>query len=137
MTREIAENYQTNESRVMKEPISENTIIFHKEEFVSIIEKLRDSFDLVEMVDELFYNSRENVECDFCNGAGLQISHEGIVVLLLKKLMKDEADWIDYFIYDLDYGRKYAPGIVKDKKGNNVDLSSAEKLYDYICGMQH
>ena len=107
-----------------------------KEEFVSIIEKLRDSFDLVEKVDELFRNSRDNVECDFGNGAGLQISHEGIVVLLLKKLMKDKDDWIDYFIYDLDYGRKYEPGFVKDEKGKNVDLSSAEKLYDYICGMQ-
>lgn len=29
------------------------------------------------------------MECDFCNGAGLQISHEGIVVNLLEKLMRD------------------------------------------------
>jgi hypothetical protein len=34
---------------------------------------------------------RENLECDFCNGAGLQISHEGIVVKLLERLMRDNA----------------------------------------------
>lgn len=42
-----------------------------KEEFVIIVDKLRDSSDLVDKVNELFCNSRENVECDFCNGASL------------------------------------------------------------------
>ena len=42
-------------------------------------------------MEELFRNSRENLECDFCNGAGLQISHEGIVVKLMERLMRDNA----------------------------------------------
>lgn len=49
--------------------------------------QLRDSSDLVNKVDELFQASRDNVECDFCNGAALQISHESTVVLLLRKLL--------------------------------------------------
>ena len=76
--------------------------------------------------------SRENLECDFCNGAGLQISHEGIVVKLMERLMRDNAGNISYFIYELDYGKKYKDGYVQDGKGNNIDISTAEKLYDYL-----
>ena len=90
--------------------------------------------EFVSKVDELFRNSRENVECDFCNGASLQISHESTVVFLLRKLLKDAVENIDYYIYELDYGRKYEPGMITDENGHDIDLSSAEKLYDYLTG---
>jgi hypothetical protein len=116
--------------------IHENTkgfdVELSKKEFVEIINRLRDSSDLVDQVDELFSNSRENVECDFCNGASLQISHESTVVLLLQKLLRDTGDDIGYFIYELDYGRKYEPGMITDVDGHDIDFSSAEKLYDYL-----
>lgn len=60
-----------------------------KQEFVEILDRLRKATELVDKVEELFRGSRENLECDFCNGAGLQISHEGFVVKLLEKLMRD------------------------------------------------
>lgn len=60
-----------------------------KQEFVEILDRLRKATELVDKVEELFRGSRENLECDFCNGAGLQISHQGIVVKLLEKLMRD------------------------------------------------
>lgn len=56
-----------------------------KEEFVDIINRLRESSELVDKVNELFRNSRDNIEGDFYNGAGLQISHEGIVVKFFEK----------------------------------------------------
>ena len=103
-----------------------------KEEFVDILNRLRDSSDLVGKVNELFRSSRDNVECDFCNAAGLQISHESSVVFLLRKLLNDAFENIDYFIYELDYGRKYEPGMITDEAGNDIDFSTAEKLYDYL-----
>lgn len=102
------------------------------EEFVSIIDRLREASDLVDRVDELFRNSRDNMENDFCNAAGLQISHENVVVTLLKKLMYDRDEWIEYFIYELDYGRSYEPGMITEADGTEIDLSSAEKLYNYL-----
>lgn len=102
-----------------------------KQEFVDILNRLREATELVDKVEELFRDSRENLECDFCNGAGLQISHEGIVVKLLEKLMQDSAGNISYFIYELDYGKEYREDCVSDKNGNN-DISTPEKLYDYL-----
>jgi hypothetical protein len=56
------------------------------------------------------------------------------VVFLLRKLLKDAVENIDYFIYELDYGRKYEPGMITDKNGADIDFSTAEKLYDYLTG---
>ncbi len=102
-----------------------------KQEFVDILNRLREAAELVDKVEELFRDSRDNLECDFCNGAGLQISHEGIVVKLLEKLMQDHVGNISYFIYELDYGREYQEGCISDKN-DNIDFSTSEKLYDYL-----
>lgn len=102
-----------------------------KREFVDILNRLREATELVDKVEELFRDSRENLECDFCNGAGLQISHEGIVVKLLEKLMQDTFGNVSYFIYGLDYGREYQEGCISDKNGN-IDISTPEKLYDFL-----
>lgn len=102
-----------------------------KQEFVDILNRLREATELVDKVEELFRNSRENLECDFCNGAGLQISHEGIVVKLMERLMRDNAGNISYFIYELDYGKTYQDGCISDQSGN-IDFSTPEQLYDYL-----
>lgn len=111
-------------------PRKENTLAL--KEFVSIIDSLRVSSDLVDNVNELFRKSRENIGNDFCDGAALQISHESTVIRLLKLIMNDKNSWIEYFIYELDYGRKYKSGMIWDEEGKNIDLSSSEKLYEYI-----
>ena len=120
--------------RILHENAKKSSTNISKEEFVDIMNRLREASDLVDKVDELFRKSRDNVECDFCNGAGLQISHESTVVLLLRKLLKDDVEDIDYFIYELDYGRKYEHGMITDKNGADIDFSTAEKLYDYLTG---
>lgn len=40
--------------------------------------------------------------------------------------------WIEYFIFDLDYGRNFRMGMVTRDDGTNVDLSDAGKLYDFL-----
>ena len=110
---------------------NENQALLTKKEFVDILNRLRESSDLVDKVDALFRESRENVECDFCNAAGLQISHEPIVVNLLQKIMRDEGEDISYFIYELDYGRDYKHGSVRNSNGI-VDMGTPEALYELL-----
>lgn len=102
-----------------------------KKEFVDIITRLQTATELVDKVEELFRQSRDNLENDFCNGAGLQISHEGIVVQLLEKIMGDSCGNISYFIYELDYGKEYTDGCISDDNGT-IDISTVEKLYDFL-----
>lgn len=83
-------------------------------------------------MNKIFHNSRENIEHDFCNAAALQISHENTVVFLLKKMLHDKYGYIEYFIYELDYGRKYEVGMIADENGQDIDIHTPDLLYDFI-----
>jgi hypothetical protein len=116
----------------MQKKKNQNGVPLSKEKFVDIIERLREASELVDKVEELFRNSRGNIDCDFCNGAALQISHEGVVVDLLQKLMRDEeVENISYFIYELEYGKQFELGMVMDGD-TPIDMGAPGKLYDYL-----
>lgn len=55
-------------------------------------------------------------------------------IKLLKILMHDnhKDSWIDYYIYELDYGHKYKPGSVTNADDSNIDLSDAGALYEFL-----
>ena len=44
----------------------------------------------------------------------------------------DTEDDIYYFIYDLDCGREWKPGMVTDEDGNDIKMGTIRDLYDYI-----
>lgn len=55
------------------------------------------------------------------------------IIKLLEVEMGDVKDkWIDYFICELDFGREFEMGMVKDKDGSNIDLSDAGKLWEFL-----
>lgn len=58
------------------------------------------------------------------------------VMTALQIEMKDKYDsgWSDisYWIYDLDFGRKWKPKMVTRKDGSDVVLNTAHKLYDWL-----
>lgn len=55
---------------------------------------------------------------------------------LLKLSMNDnhEDSWIEYFIWDLEFGDKYKEGCAMYKDDTNINLSDAENLYDFLVG---
>lgn len=127
-------HYQTIDNIVVRknEEKLKNTCVLSKQEFVEVMNRLQEASALQEQVNKLFRNSRENIENDFCNAAALQISHESTVVFLLKKMLHDEYEYIDYFVYELDYGRKYEAGMITDENGQDIDIHTPELLYDFI-----
>lgn len=101
-----------------------------KEKFVEIINRLRNYNDLQNKIDGLFKENIDNKENDFINAGSICIGHESVVVYLLENMF--DTDMISYWIYELDYGERYTEGCVLDENMNNIDLSTAEKLYDYL-----
>ena len=101
-----------------------------KKEFVEIIERLKNYNDLQDKIDDLFKNNIDNKEMDFINAGSICIGHESVVVYLLERMF--DTDMISYFIYELDYGEEYEEGCVLDENMQVVDLSTPEKLYDYL-----
>lgn len=105
-----------------------------KERFVNIIETLKETNDFVEETNEKAMKLQDAIRSDFFNAMSLSISHEDIVIQLLENMFNDE-DIISWWLYDLDYGRKFKIGCIQEEKEGKIvkyDLSNAEKLYDYL-----
>ena len=105
-------------------------MIISKEKFVEIINRLKKYNELQNDINELFNESIDNKEMDFMNARSICIGHESVVVYLLERMF--DTDMISYFIYELNYGEDYTEGCVLDENMNNIDLSTSEKLYDYL-----
>ena len=101
-----------------------------KREFIEIMNRLKDYNDLQEKINKLFEDNIDNKEMDFMNAGSICIGHETVVVKLLEEMFN--SDMISYWMYDLDYGRKYIDGYVQDSEGNIIDISTLDKLYDYL-----
>ena len=101
-----------------------------KEKFIKIINEIK---KLHEFEDELYaLNRKYNYDMDITFP-----TLEDIVVTLLEEVFQCTIDEhvgsdISYFIYDLDFGKDWKPGSITDKDGNDIDHSTAEKLYDYL-----
>ena len=54
-------------------------------------------------------------------------------ITLLDKIFEDDSEYplIDYWVYELDFGKKYNDGCVKDDDGNVV-LNTVSDLYDAL-----
>lgn len=101
-----------------------------KKEFVEIIERLKNYNDLQDKIDDLFKSNIDNKEMDFMNAGSICIGHETIVVKLLENIFNDK-DTISWWIYECNYGRDFSLGDL-EVNGVEIDLSTAEKLYDYL-----
>jgi hypothetical protein len=54
-----------------------------------------------------------------------------ITINSLMFAVNDEDSWIDHYIYELDFGRKYKKGCVK-LNGKDFKLKTASDLWDLI-----
>lgn len=102
-----------------------------KEQFVKIIDRLRETNDFVEETNDKARKLQDAVESDFFNAMSLSISHESIVVELLENIFNDK-DYISWWLYELDFGRKYKEYCIRDADEKAIDVSTAEKLYDFL-----
>lgn len=96
--------------------------------------------EFVKIIDALELQSKVNVE--FAENLGKAFKNAFVanllpddetlvnaVISLLKENLGDTNDWIDYYIYELEFGKKFKKGMVKDKNGKNFLLSNPKQLY--------
>lgn len=54
------------------------------------------------------------------------------ILVLLEDIFKDESHWVRYWMYDLDFGRRYEPGTVISSDGKNIELYSVTDLWNLL-----
>ena len=101
-----------------------------KEEFVAIMDKLKKVNDFVDETNKKARELDDAIISDFYNTMSLSISHENIVVELLENMFND-TEIISWWLYEKDYGRK-SKLKMWDEFGKEIDLSTADKLYEYL-----
>ena len=57
---------------------------------------------------------------------------ESVVVRLLEVIFNDKGEWIQYFLYELNWGEKYKDGCITDTDGSFIRLSTIDELYDFL-----
>jgi hypothetical protein len=101
-----------------------------KELFIETINKIKEQIDHDDKCWEAFKIILPN---DFVTGYDNNIVI-GQLIKILKVATKDDHkdSWIEYFIYELHFGKKYAEGCATYKNGENIDLSTPEDLYEFL-----
>ena len=101
----------------------------NKELFIATINSIQKQIEIdrknSSILQEMFPD--DSIYCGYNNSELFNALNK-----ILKESMKDEYDWIDYFMYELDFGEKYYDGCVLDKDKSIIDLSNAERLYEFL-----
>lgn len=104
-------------------------LIIDKELFCKIIGKIKEQITRDEECSKAFGIILKN---DFITGYDNYLIVDAILDIL-KLAFKDNHKYstIDYFVYELNFGKEYKEGCISDSYGN-IDISTPENLYDYL-----
>lgn len=96
-----------------------------KEEFVRYLSEIKDTVDYVSEINGVIskYNGEGYLFPPDCSY---------LCTRLLGELLNDSAGEIEYFCWELDFGRLWQPGTITDQNGNDVIMAKAEDLWDFL-----
>lgn len=98
-----------------------------KKEFVDAINDVENVFKYQEDLNNFF--RKNNVE-----GYIFQPDCSSTVLRLLHLIFdnSDKDKWIEYYCFELDFGKKWEPGMIIEKDGTDIVLKTADDLYDLL-----
>jgi hypothetical protein len=99
-----------------------------KEQFVSSIEAIKEQYENDEKITKAL-NIIQPDSFNSFNGGSVLVTH---LIKLLEDFTNDKNSWIEYFIYELDFGVKYKEGCATYKDKTPIDLSNAGTLYEFL-----
>ena len=101
--------------------------LISKEDFVEVMDDLKNVNNYQEGLNKYF---REHDVDGYIFQPDCACSVMKLLHLIFEEADSDE--WINYFCFELDFGRKWEPGIISGKDGEPIDLSTPQALYDYL-----
>lgn len=112
--------------------------IISKDQFCKYIDVLKKMDDKENLLTNTFQEIDENGEGEV-NLIALYSNERDTIIELLNTAMEAPIDIhigsdIEYFCYDLNFGKEYKnrQDWIQDENGHIIDLSTPEKLYDYL-----
>lgn len=100
-----------------------------KSRFVTMLNDIKNVNKMGEELDRIFAAYGRG---NFCSGFAfcddLMIGH----VVELLDCMTNTDDWVSYWVEVLECGQRWNSDCVIDEQDNSVDISTPEKLYDFL-----
>ena len=99
--------------------------IMSKKSFCEVMDNYKSMWEFTDEMNDLFskYESDGEVYPPMCTGT---------VIDLLEYIFNDVGEWIQYWTFELGFGKEYGDGYVKDKYGEVIPLKTVEDLYDLL-----
>jgi len=95
--------------------------------------------DLINVIDELL--TSDNDRADKLSKIFLNVFEADLLlddkyinklISILGNICKDKDKWIEYFCYELDFGRKNGQHKIQDKNKKEIQLRNPTELYDFL-----
>ena len=86
--------------------------------------------ETIEAHSAFITNIYKDYGIDFTNSPLIDI--ESQVEKCLKAHFNDESDWIGYWMWDLDFGKKWKEGMVADEYGKDIPLKTSDDLWNLL-----
>ncbi len=97
-----------------------------RQEFLRVMKNLKDLENDIRSV----HVALKKLDPDF---GGFFISRVPALALdILKIAMEDKSNWIEYYIYEMDWGTRCKENSVTDKNGDPIPFRTVDDLYDCI-----
>jgi len=98
-----------------------------KEQFIEYMEKLEQQTNIDKEAGDLLSKYFSGFSGWYDN-----VRLFDIIFDFLHNEFDDKDDWISYYVYELDFGKDWTEECCKDSDGVIIDLSSSDKLYDFL-----
>lgn len=96
-----------------------------KETFVSVMNGMKKTREKIQKIEDVLSETCE--DSVYCPP-----SDTNILLDLLSDLFIDKNDWIGYFIYELDFGKRWKKGMITEEDGTDVKMETPFDLYDVL-----
>lgn len=101
--------------------------ILSKDEFITVMNNWKEAVAYQDKLNQLFST--------YCEGHLSQPDCSVGLLHTLEIMFRDTnpvGGWIDYFVHELAFGKKYTEGMVTESDGSPIPLGSIEELYDLL-----
>lgn len=99
-----------------------------EEDFVYLMNQIKSQMEHDEKCHEAFCTILPH---DFVTGYDNNFLLSGIIKFL-SSIFNYKGEMIDYFIFELEFGKKYEEGCVSWTNGENIKLGTINDLFQYL-----
>lgn len=110
--------------------------MINKSKFSEIIGKMQECSEISDKINKIYRNSKNSFIRDFGSANVLMSANEDIVVEILKDDLgvPENDNTLEWWIWEMDYGKLINKGDFEEN-GHVIDVSTVDKLYDYLTGL--